>query len=497
MTSLFAGGQRAAGAASAGRMKNEVYDAGGLTSAAERPIRAPSGGFSVKRPNLLVLAAVAVLGATLSSQARPSFTLALAGDSIITRRIAIYTEPAHTRLFDLIRHADASFTNLEMLFHDYEPYPMNESGGTWMRAEPELLKDLVWAGFDLVSRANNHAGDYGVEGMRLTTRHVAEAGLVQAGVGEDLGEAREARFLDTPKGRIALISIASTFPDHSRAGRARDGVRGRPGLNPLRFTTTNVVSRERLQQLRAIQQELTGRAPAEGDTVTFMRQRFVAGDRPGVRTEPRKEDVEEIAAVVRNASRMADYTLVTIHAHEGAPGDRSMPAEFLVAFAHAMIDAGADILAGHGPHVVRGIEIYKGKPIVYSLGDFIFQNETLLRMPADSYDNEGMGADAGVADFNDKRFSNDKSGFPADREIWEGIVAVPKWENRRLSELAIYPVSLGFGKPRTERGRPVLADAVSGRKILDDVASRSVPFGTTVTIREGVGYVDLGRTSNY
>jgi poly-gamma-glutamate synthesis protein (capsule biosynthesis protein) len=215
-----------------------------------------------------------------------------------------------------------------------------------------------------------------------------------------------------------------------------------------------------------------------------------------VRTEPRKEDVEEIAAVVRNASRMADYTLVTVHAHEGG-GNRSVPAQFLVTFARAMIDAGADLFAGHGPHVVRGIEMYKGKPILYSLGDFIFQNETLQRMPADSYDDEGMGPEAGVADFNDKRFNNDKSGFPADREIWEGIVAVPKWEDRKLSELAIYPVSLGFGKPRTERGRPLLADAATGRKILDDVAKRSAPFGTTVTVREGVGYVDLGRTSSY
>jgi len=166
----------------------------------------------VKRPILALFAVVTVLGTTARSQAPSSFTMALAGDSIITRRISMYTEPAHVRLFDVIRHADASFTNLEMLFHDYEPYPMHESGGTWMRAEPGLVKDLVWAGFDLVSRANNHTGDYGVEGMRLTTKYVAEANLVQAGVGEDLAEAREARFLDTPKGRVALVSVASTFP---------------------------------------------------------------------------------------------------------------------------------------------------------------------------------------------------------------------------------------------------------------------------------------------
>jgi len=446
---------------------------------------------------VLVAFLIAIVpGVALVAQAPASFTLALTGDSIITRRISIYSEPAHVKLFDLLRGADASFTNLEMLFHDYEPYPMNESGGTWMRAEPSLVKELVWAGFDMVSRANNHTGDYGVEGMRLTTKYVAQAGLVQAGVGESLGEAREATFLDTPKGRVALISVASTFPDHSRASAGRAGVRGRPGLNPLRFTTTNVVTRERFDQLRTIQQDLTGRPAATGDTLTFLRQRFVVGERNEVRTAPRQEDVDEIAAVVRNASRMADYTLVTIHAHEGT-ADRAAPAQFLVTFAHAMIDAGADLFVGHGPHVVRGIEMYKGRPIVYSLGDFIFQNETLLRMPAESYENEGLGAEAGVGDFNDKRFNNDRTGFPADREIWEGIVAVPKWENRRLSELAVYPISLGFGKSRTERGRPVLADAATGKKILDDLTRRSTPFGTKIVVREGVGYVDLGGTSSY
>ena len=53
-----------------------------------------------------------------------------------------------------------------------------------------------------------------------------------------------------------------------------------------------------------------------------------------------------------------------------------MPADFIPIFARAVIDAGADVFVGHGPHVLRGIEIYKGKPIFYSLSNFIFQNET-------------------------------------------------------------------------------------------------------------------------
>ena len=244
-------------------------------------------------------------------------TIALTGDSIITRKLSVHAEPAFTRLIDLVRGADAAFTNIEMLFHDFEPYAMNESGGTYMRAEPALAKELAWAGFDLGSLANNHTGDYGALGMRLTKKYVAEAGIVAAGSGESLTEAREAKFLDTPKGRIALVSVASTFPDHSRAGRTRGDVPPRPGLSPLRFTTTYVVTRERFEQLRQAAGELTGTTPAAGDTLTFVGRRFVVGAAPAVRTEPRQDDVDEIAAVVKSAATLADHVIVTIHAHEG------------------------------------------------------------------------------------------------------------------------------------------------------------------------------------
>ncbi|MGH9384172.1 MAG: CapA family protein, partial [Vicinamibacterales bacterium] len=449
----------------------------------------------VGRHQLVAIAlSVAALAGTQMGLAQPAadFSLALTGDSIITRRISVYTEPTFTRLIDLIRGADAAFTNLEMLFHDYEPYAMNESGGTYMRAEPALLKDLVWAGFDLVSRANNHQGDYGVLGMQLTTKYAAAAGLVQAGVGESLPEAREARFLETPKGRVALISVASTFPDHSRAGRTRGDVPARPGLNPLRFTTTTTVTPVRLAELRQIAAEINGRpvGPVTGDSINFFGRRFVAGAQPGVRTEPLKEDLDEIVAVVKSASRLSDYTIVTSHTHESGR-DRTVPADFLVTFARAVVDAGADVFVGHGPHVVRGIEIYKGKPIFYSLGDFIFQNETLLRLPSENYETYGLGANAYVNDFNDARYNFDKSGFPSDRMIWEAFVAVPRFNGQHLTDIALHPITLGFGQSRSERGRPKLAQGELAQKILTDLITLSQPFGTKITVRNGVGYVEI------
>jgi poly-gamma-glutamate synthesis protein (capsule biosynthesis protein) len=226
-----------------------------------------------------------------------------------------------------------------------------------------------------------------------------------------------------------------------------------------------------------------------------MGNRFVAGPTPGVRTEPLKIDLDEIAAVVRNASALADYTVVSIHAHEGGR-DRTVPADFLVAFAHAMVDAGADMLVGHGPHVLRGVEIYKGKPILYSLGDFIFQNETLLRLPSENYESFELGATAHVNDFNDARYNFDKSGFPADRLIWEAVVAVPRFRGEQLTELAFHPITLGFGKPRSVRGRPMFAEGELGQKILGALVRLSAPMGTKITVRDGVGYVSLGTSSN-
>lgn len=428
------------------------------------------------------------------------FTMALTGDSIITRKLSVYEEPQFLQMIELIRSADVAFTNLEMLFHDYEPYPMAESGGTWMRADPGLANDLVWAGFDMVSRANNHTGDYGVLGMQLTTKYVAATGIVQAGVGNSLAEAREAKFLETATARIALISVSSSFANHMRASRSRDDVPARPGLNPLRYKTTYVMPEPEFDSLRRTGESLgqfvdqdgnpTGTDEEKPGQMEIFGRNFAIGNEHLVRMEANEDDVQGITAVVNNASRLADYTVVTIHAHEYA-GRRELSPEFLHLFARAMIEAGADVFVGHGPHVVRGIEIYKGKPILYSLGNFIFQNETLLRLPYDNYARYELDDNAHVADFNDKRYEGDTKGFPALQRNWESIIAVPKFTGGNLSELALYPINLAYGAPPQLRGRPVLADRELAEKIIGDLQELSDPYGTRIESRRGVGYVDL------
>ena len=156
-----------------------------------------------------------------------------------------------------------------------------------------------------------------------------------------------------------------------------------------------------------------------------------------------------------------------------------------------MIEAGADVFVGHGPHALRGIEIFQGKPIFYSLGDFMFQNETLLRLPADNYDAFDLDDEAHVADFNDARYKDDTTGFPVIPDIWESVIAVPTFNDRQLTELKLYPISLGFGAPRQVRGRPLFADEDLGAKIISDLKELSEPYGTEIEMRRGIGYVIL------
>ena len=200
--------------------------------------------------------------------------------------------------------------------------------------------------------------------------------------------------------------------------------------------------------------------------------------------------MDEIAAVVKSAATLADQVIVTIHAHEGGR-TRLEPAEFLVTFAHAMIDAGADLFVGHGPHVLRGIEIYKGAPILYSLGDFIFQNETLLRYPADNYDEQQLGPGGHARRLPQPPLQLRQVGLPgrpADLGVGGGDAALPRRPARRAGA----PPDLAGSRRRAPGARPADAGvAGAGTKILNDLTTLSAPFGTRISVRDGVGYVEL------
>lgn len=413
-------------------------------------------------------------------------TLVVAGDAIINRKLRVYDEPEFLSLRDLIREATAAFVNLETLFHRYEPdlIPAHESGGTYMQSDPSIVEELLWMGFDMVSLANNHTGDFGVGGMRSTLRVVKEAGLTFAGVGENLAEARAPGYLDTARGRVALIAAASTFPDHSRASAQRKDIRGRPGLNPLRFETVYQITPAQRDALQAYRQGM-GAEASLGERFRLFNQTFQVGDAYRVLTAPHPQDLEGLLSSVREAARQADLVVVSIHSHENG-GASTVPAEFFKTAARAAVDAGAHVVVGHGPHVLRGIEVYGKGMIFYSVGDFIFQNETVPRQPTENYEPYGLGPEAVAVDFYDAR-----TGFVRNPLVWESVVARIRFVDGELQGAELFPITLGYGLPRSQRGRPLLASGELAAKILEDLRRLSAPFGTAIRVEKGKGVVEV------
>jgi poly-gamma-glutamate capsule biosynthesis protein CapA/YwtB (metallophosphatase superfamily) len=410
------------------------------------------------------------------------FTVSAAGDALITQRIAS-REPGFQRLTEIVRSADARFVNLEGTLHEFAGHPQATSGGTYVCGSPLIIDDLKALGFNLYSAANNHMTDWGEGGIFGTLATLDRAGVVYAGLGRHLAEARTPRYLETPAGRVALMALTSTFPAGAYAGEQRPDCQGRPGINPLRFETTIAVDRATLDTLSGIDRRLDFSAarrhsiqlgflrPDPEGITTVLGQRFTIGDPSGIRTEPHAADLAGNLAWIRDARRQAEWVVMSVHAHEQRGGDYEQPAEFIPAFCRAAVDAGADLVVGHGPHILRGMEVYRGKPIFYSLGNFVFQNETLWRQPQDFYDRLGLPPTATPADLFDARSA--RGGFAADSAYWESVVPVVRFDGERLVEIRLYPVTLGHGLPRCRRGSPVLAAADPGRAIIERVARLS------------------------
>jgi poly-gamma-glutamate synthesis protein (capsule biosynthesis protein) len=215
---------------------------------------------------------------------------------------------------------------------------------------------------------------------------------------------------------------------------------------------------------------------------------FQLGDEYRAMTVPLEEDLAEILASVEEASRQAEFVVFSSHSHERGASNLE-PADFIVTLAHAVLDAGADIFLAHGPHVLRGIEIYQGKPIFYSLGDFLFQPETVPFQPGDNYSRYNLPPDAVAPDFFDARQRT--GGFPANPLIWESIVAEVRYQDGELAGVELHPITLGHGLPRPQRGRPLLASGEMAQKIIGDLQRLSEPFGTRIDHENGVGVVRL------
>jgi poly-gamma-glutamate capsule biosynthesis protein CapA/YwtB (metallophosphatase superfamily) len=429
-------------------------------------------------------------------------SVALTGDALVSRRLTPYREPRYLSMVERLRNADVSITNCETLFHRHEGAPTWDAGpgGTYVATDPRIIEDLKWMGFDIVAAANNHALDFGEAGLLANMRNLEAHGLPYAGMGRSLTEAVAPTYLDTPKGRVALLSVTCSLPAAGhRPGDSRGREKPRPGVNVLRHEVVYTVPRSEFGALLSMTSGLglnyrpmgSGEPRTDGtaEETTFLGKKFVAGDGYSVATCANQHELELNLRWVRDARRMADWVIVSVHNHErGATADE--PADFVKTFARACIDAGADIFHGHGPHQDRGIEVYKGKPIVYALGDFILQNDVFETQPWDLFERYGLDSKATPADLYDYRSGNETRGQVVQPIRWQSAVVVADFAGGRLRQLRLLPLDLGFSTHRrSQRGRPVLAEGEVAEEIISRFRQLSEPFGTCVEMDDGQGVV--------
>ena len=423
------------------------------------------------------------------------------GDMFITRRIPEDGYEGFEQLRDCVMEHDVKFSNLEMTFHNQEGYPAAVSGGTWAMMAPEALDDVKRFGFNLFNTANNHSGDYGQEGVLATIRHLRERDMVFSGTGSNLAEASEACYLETRKGRVALISISSSFHESARAGGQSQAMKGRPGLNPLRSSMRYHVDQSHYDMAQELVKVTHVNAskefsikngysnPFDPGTLPFgSAGMFVLDDSCWVESVPNSEDMDRIRGEIVEAGKQADVVLVSFHGHECDGEDTTIPARFLETFSRMCIDAGADAVIGHGPHELRGIEIYKEKPIFYSLGNFLFETETVSLQPYDAYINKKLPVDTKVGSYMDNRSKNGTVGYGVLENIWRAVMAGWTMKDGKVTQVQLYPISLGMKEKRSQKGVPKMT---GDEEVLRYLQQLSDPYGTKIRIENGVGYIDL------
>jgi poly-gamma-glutamate capsule biosynthesis protein CapA/YwtB (metallophosphatase superfamily) len=371
-----------------------------------------------------------IMSAPLWAQAPATFSITLTGQSMIRSDIREHAPEAVPIIKSLLK-GDVIFTNFECTIVD-EKKGQSHMDGRFL-SPPEAMDALKSFGFNLLSLSNNHSFDLKTDGIQNTLENARRLGLAHAGIGNNIQEAAAPGYLRTPKGTVALIGIASGLVPESGAATAN-----RPGVNELRVQ--------------------------DG--------------------KPNAEDSQRILQSIRDARKQADLVIVYQHNHvfehpfqtimlEELP-ERLAPPNWLKAWTHAEMDAGADIIVMHGAPLLHGVEIYKGRPIFYDLGNFIFQAP-----PADILLDEPIN--------------------------WESVVAYVEFQGKNLKSIQFRPIAqnkIGKGQPDVHdehtnniflqtRGLPKPATGDQARYILERLAELSRPFGTAIDIKGEVAEIRL------
>jgi hypothetical protein len=250
------------------------------------------------------------------------------GDVLIDRE---QPETIFKHVADVLRSGDITFTNCEQMYSD-KGYP-NMIHASY--SDPRNIPALFYAGIDLVSLANNHTLDWGTEGLLDTMSRLKEAGMPYVGVGKNLSEAHRPVILERKATKVGFLAYGCVGPDGYEADE------NTPGYAPVRAWTIY-------------------------DKVDYQ-----PATPPQIISFPYKDDLAAMVEDIKKLKTQADVLIVSFHW-----GQHLMPRVipmYCFDIGHAAIDAGADLIMGGHTHILKGVEVYKGKVIFYSLSNFAIE----------------------------------------------------------------------------------------------------------------------------
>jgi poly-gamma-glutamate capsule biosynthesis protein CapA/YwtB (metallophosphatase superfamily) len=334
-------------------------------------------------------------------------TLMLAGDVNLMN----VTDPRapFVRVNEALRQADTRFANLECCF--YEPSAARSLSDEGFYASAAMAEALRIAGFDAVGTANNV--NYGADAILSSLRTLDALGIPHTGSGAHSVAAHEPALTQANGVKVGFMQRTSVYwPTNHEAGEHS------PGVAALRGHTAY-------------------RVPAHK-----TRPEIPPMNRPGVPPEVITwADPPYLKRLREDIGRLRQQADIVVASHHW--GLHQDVLQYMVEIAHAAIDAGADVVVGHGPHYSLPVEMYKGKPIFYGVGSFSFHTGHGGRKHGD----------------------------------WVGMLARVAIEDRKTLEAAFRLVR------HNEANETYICDPKKEETALEEIRRRSTPFGIQLTIR--------------
>ncbi len=407
------------------------------------------------------------------------FTIAVTGQSLIKHDIRGVDKPGFRGVREVLGRADLPFTNFEStILGSHGGWPLK--GGVFGCSQPVVLDTLQELGFQVLSLSNNHAFDLGPSGILSTLEEVDRRGFLHAGIGRNhtaAGRAAKGAFAGR---KVALVAMdGGPGPDFMYASDSVNGRPERPGVNRLKLSKVVDVDADAFDQLRRVRDKvgytiMDLRNDSQPDDapdldpeteISIARAIFRRSDRFGRHVKIDAGDIARHTATIAAAAEQGHLVIAYLHHHHWAPDWYQVP-DWVGAVAKTCIDAGAAMFVSHGAPVLQPVEIYRGRPIFYSLGNFIFH------------------------------VRSEKSPWLA-REVWESVIGLCSFgESGELSGISFHPVVIGGSESATndileQRLAPELASEADADRILSRFRDYSAKFGTRIDIGNGVGLLRL------